>query len=60
MRNEVMRPSCTNGTNGASGSIVASRIRCSGAGGRGMSMINSLVATRVPSANTRAASSGGR
>ena len=34
VRSEVMRPSCTNGTNGASGSIVARRSRCSGDGGR--------------------------
>ena len=45
---------------GASGSIVANLTRCSGAGGRGRSMISRVVATRVPSARTRTASVGDR
>ena len=44
----------------ASGSMAASRIRCSGDGGRGRSMMSSLSATRVPSASTRTAADGGR
>src|SRR6476646_4888080 len=45
-----MKPSCTKGMNGVNGSIVASRTRCNGVGGLGMSMITSLSAARVPSA----------
>lgn len=55
----LMNPSCCTGRNGANGRVNDNRAMCSNYGGD-TSMISSLCATRVPSANTRAASGGRR
>ena len=55
-----MNPSCSSGTSPVNGSTAANCTKWSGADGLRTSMIHSLFAARVPSANTRAASAGGR
>ena len=55
-----MTPSCCAGITGVNGSLNANFRMSSNDGGRRKSMISSLCAARVPSANTREAGAGGR